>query len=99
MLQKFNTEIAIDIGIDASVVYQIIQDECEHNQRVDEYKREGYYWFRASLVELTRIIPYMSNHRIRTAIKTLEEKGYIISRNYNESPYDSTKWYTNLKKN
>lgn len=99
MVQKFNTDIAIEIGIDASIVYQIIQDECEHNQRINNYEREGHYWFRASIAELTHIIPYMSNHRIRTAIKTLEDKGYIISSKYNESPYDSTKWYTDIKKN
>lgn len=94
----FDEEIACEVGMDAAVIYQNIYFWVEKNKANERHYYDGTYWSYNSVKAFCELFPYMSNSQIRRALKTLEEKGYIITGNYNKVAYDRTKWYALTEK-
>lgn len=55
---------------------------------------DGRYWTYNSVKALQKLFPYVSEHKIRNALKRLEDAGIIMTGNYNKSSYDRTMWYS-----
>lgn len=99
MINIFDTKVAQDVGVNAAIIYQNIKFWCEKNRANDVHKHDGLYWTYNSVAAFNELFPYLSTKQIRTALDTLEKKGYILSGNFNDSLYDRTKWYADLKIN
>lgn len=97
MLHSFNPEVAADVGIEAAILYQNIQYWCEKNRANNKNLYDGYYWTFNSVAAFEQMFPYLSYKQIRGALTILEEKGYILSGNFNKSAYDRTKWYADIR--
>lgn len=97
MLNSFDTEVALDVGIKAAILYKNIQHWCEHNKTNDKNFHEGLYWTFNSTRAFKEQFPYMSEKQIRTSLEVLESKGYIKTGNFNKAGYDRTKWYADTK--
>lgn len=93
MLNSFDTEIAMDVGINAAIIYKNIQYWCEKNRTNGQNEHDGYFWTYNSISAFCEQFPYLSEKQIRKALVDLEEAGYIKSANYNKVAYDRTKWY------
>lgn len=98
MLNSFDTDVALDVGIKAAILYKNIQHWCEHNKTNDKNYHEGLYWTFNSTRAFKEQFPYMSEKQIRTSLETLESKGYIKTGNFNKAGYDRTKWYADTGK-
>ena len=98
MINSFDTDVAMDVGINAAIIYKNIQYWCEKNKANDQNYHDGYYWTYNSMKAFTEQFPYLSDKQIRSALCVLEEKGYIKSGNYNKAQYDRTKWYADVQK-
>src|SRR5699024_2527692 len=46
-----------------------------------------------SMKAMLEIFPYLTEKKIRTALKNLQDEGLILTGNYNRSAYDRTLWY------
>lgn len=99
MLNCFDTDVALDVGLNAAILYKNIQFWCEKNRTNGQNENEGLFWTYNSISAFEEQFPYFSGKQIRTALKTLEEKGYIKSGNFNKLSYDRTKWYADLRSN
>jgi hypothetical protein len=97
MINSFDTDVAMDVGINAAILYNNIQYWCEKNQTNEQNFHDGYYWTYNSLAAFCTQFPYLTKRQVETALKTLEEKGYIKSGNFNKAQYDRTKWYADIK--
>lgn len=97
MINSFDTEVALDVGINAAVLYKNIQYWCEFNKTNDKNFHDGYYWTYNSTKAFSQQFKYLSAKQVRTALDVLEEKGYIKVGNFNQLGGDRTKWYTDLK--
>ena len=97
MINSFDTDIAVDVGINAAILYKNIQFWCEKNRTNGQNEFEGLYWTYNSISAFEEQFPYLSTKQIRTALALLEERGYIKSGVFNKSAYDRTKWYADLK--
>lgn len=97
MINSFDTEIALDVGINAAILYKNIQYWCEFNKTNDKNFHDGYYWTYNSTKAFSQQFKYLSAKQVRTALDVLEEKGYIKVGNFNQLGGDRTKWYTDLK--
>ena len=97
MINTFDTEVAMDVGVHAAIIYKNIQYWCEKNRANNKNLYEGYYWTFNSVAAFELMFPYLSNKQIRTSLQILEEKGYILSGNFNKSSYDRTKWYADIR--
>ena len=98
MLNQFDTAVALDVGINAAILYKNIQHWCEYNETNEKNFFNGYYWTFNSARAFKEQFPYLSEKQIRTALTVLEEKGYIKTGNFNRLGCDRTKWYADTKK-
>lgn len=98
-IHALEPEVAVEVGINAAIIYKNIQYWYDHNKKNDKNFFEGYYWTYNSMKAFRDDFPYLTDKQIRIALDTLENKGYIKTGNYNKSAYDRTKWYADLRAN
>ena len=99
MINAFDADIAMEVGMAAAVLYRNIQYWCEKNRTNGMHEHEGLFWTYNSTKAYCEQFPYMNAKQIRKALADLEERGYIKSGNYNENGRDRTKWYADLRSN
>lgn len=97
MSHYFDPNVAVDVGVNAAILYQNIKNWCDHNRANGRNEHDGLYWTFNSMVAFAKLFPYLSEAQVRQALKVLEAKGYIKSGNFNKVAYDRTKWYADLK--
>ena len=93
---KFDPDVAEEVGIIPAILYKNINYWCEHNRVNGTHFYDGLYWTYNSIKAFKELFPYMSEKQIRGALKTLEDKGYIKTGNYNKASFDHTIWYADL---
>ena len=98
MLNSFDSEVAMDVGVNAAILYKNIQYWCEHNRTNGTNEHDGLFWTYNSMKAFAEQFPYMSEKQVRASLALLEEKGYIKSGCFNNQSYDRTKWYADLQK-
>ncbi len=91
---SFNIEIAQELGIEEAVLYKNILYWVENNKANNKNFKDGRYWTYNSVSAFLELFPYMSEYKISSALKKLEEAGYIVSGVYNKADFDRTKWYS-----
>lgn len=94
---SFSVRAAEKVGIEAAVLLQNISYWCEHNAANGKGFHDGMFWTYNSIAAFVEQFPYMNAGKIRTALKKLEDQGYILVGNYNANKYDRTKWYAVTK--
>ena len=93
-LTVFNNFIAMEIGITNAILIGNIHYWVNHNKQNNINFHEGRYWTYNTQEAYSEQFPYLTRRQIQTALKKLEEEGYIMSDNFNQKKYDRTKWYT-----
>lgn len=61
---------------------------------VSGHHKEGRKWIYNTYKQWHAQFPMFSERTLRRTIKSLEEKGYILSDSFNDMKMDQTKWYT-----
>ena len=89
----FSVGAAKVIGVNAAIILQNLYYWVTKNEANGDGMHDGRYWTYNSVEAFNRLFPYLSKGQIRGALKKLEDGGYIISGNFNESKYVRTKWY------
>lgn len=93
MNHSFNVEVAQRYGIEEAILLENLFWWCEKNRANGKHYIQGKYWTYNSAKAFAELFPYMSPAKIRRTLVGMEEKGLIISDNFNENKYDQTKWY------
>ena len=93
MEHHFNIEIAKQYGMLEAVLLNNLHYWITKNEANSKNYYDGYYWTYNSVKAFHELFPYASDHKIRNALKHLEEEGLIITGNYNQSTHDRTMWY------
>lgn len=88
-----NTELAVKIGLNESVILQQIHYWIEINRESGKNFYDGYYWTFNSYAEWQKQFPFWSVRTIRRIISSLESLNLLVSENYNKYKIDRTKWY------
>ena len=86
-------ELAVALGFNEAALLQQVHYWCEMNEKNGRNERDGHFWVYNSAEAWSKQIPWMSVRTVKTAIKNLEERGFLISGNFNTMAYDRTKWY------
>lgn len=87
---------ATSLGLPAALVLECIGELCQdaENQQLDQAFADGSYWAVISVSDLHQhYLPFLSERRIRTALKRLQDDSCIEVANHNTNPYDRTSWY------
>lgn len=85
----FSPLLAQRIGLEKAIIVQQISFWTGLRKNI----REGYAWVYNTYDDWAQQFPFMSKKVIRRHVLELEEMGVLISDNFNDSPYDRTKWY------
>ncbi|MBT2690131.1 conserved phage C-terminal domain-containing protein [Bacillus sp. ISL-47] len=82
--------LAEKLGLNEAVLLQ----QMHFWLRISRHKKEGRMWIYNTYKDWQKQMPFWSNATIGRTIRSLEEKGLLISGNFNASKMDKTKWYT-----
>lgn len=93
MINSFDTDVAMKVGIVPAILYKNIKYWCEKNRANEMNEHDGLYWTYNSIKAYCEQFPYLTAKQIRKALGELEEAGFIKTGNYNDDPRDRTKWY------
>ena len=91
-----NTDLALVLGdLNEAIVLNQLNYWIEINKKAEKNLVDGKYWVYNSYSDW-RInnFPYWSEKTIQRAFTRLENKGVVLSANYNKLAIDKTKWYT-----
>lgn len=94
MEHSFDVKIAAEYGIECAILLKNIFFWVEKNRANGKHFYDDAYWTYNSVKAFSELFPYITEKKIRTALKKLESCGLIKTGNYNKSAYDRTTWYT-----
>lgn len=98
MNHKFNTKAAQSVGVQPAVILWYFHAATEAAKALGDNFFNGRHWFRVSVSTLAKKYPYLSQQKIRYAIRKLVNDGYVVVGNYNEYSNDVTAWYALTEK-
>ena len=93
MTYQFDTDIAALYGVDESIMIADLQFWIRKNEANGKHFHDGRFWTYNSVEAFTKLFPFWTARQIRRVLKSLEEKGVIVTGNYNTFAYDRTTWY------
>lgn len=82
--------LAEKIGLNEAIVLQQIHFWLS----VSEHERDGRKWIYNTYDDWKKQFPFWSKPTIVRIFAKLEERGLVISANYNRMSIDRTKWYS-----
>lgn len=94
MQHSFNVEFAIKYGVTEAILISHLEYWIKKNEANNKNFFDGRYWTYNSIKAWSELFPYLSEKKIRNALKHLENEGLILTGNYNTSAYDRTRWYS-----
>lgn len=95
---NFKTVVAMNVGVKGAIILQNLSYWIEKNRANEKHFHDGEYWTYNSIKAFIDIFPFWSKRIVERELNKLEEDGYILTGNYNKSPYDRTKWYALTEK-
>lgn len=75
--------------LDEAVILQQIHYWLEKRLNI----KDEYSWVYNSMVEWNKQFPWLAIATLKRKFKSLEDKGLLITANYNKAKFDKTKWY------
>jgi hypothetical protein len=93
-VHQFDTEHVKEVGFPAAVIYRNLCYWVDKNKADGRHNHDGTFWTYSSVKAMAELFDYLSESQIRRALLKLEEKGWIITGNFNKSAYDRTTWYS-----
>lgn len=98
MQHHFDVDLAMRYGFAEAIILNHLEYWIELNERNERNFFDGQYWTFNSMKAMKEIFPYLSEKKIRNALKHLQDEGLILTGNYNKSAYDRTLWYALTQK-
>lgn len=89
----FDSDLAVRFGVDEAIMIANFQYWIRKNEVNGKHLHDGRYWTYNSVDAFTKLFPFWSGRQIRRILKSLIDKGVIVTGNYNTSAYDRTTWY------
>lgn len=84
--------LAKEIGLNEAIILQQIHYWLD--ARINQNFKEGKNWVYNSYSKWQEQFSFFSEITIRRSIKSLEKQGFLISKRFNLSSFNKTKWYT-----
>lgn len=98
MQHSFDIDIAAKYGITEAILLNNMYFWIEKNRANETNFHDGTYWTYNSVRAFGQLFPYLSDKKIKGALKNLITEGILITGNYNKSAYDRTLWYALTEK-
>lgn len=86
--------VAMCYGLEEAIFLDSIMYWYRENRANNRNYQDGRWWTFNSVRAFTELFPYWSANQVRRIINRCQEKGALLSGNYNEDQRDRTMWYT-----
>lgn len=90
---QFDVDDAVRYGVEAAIMLQNIRFWIAKNKANKRHFYDGRYWTYNSARAFTELFPYWSQPQIRRVLAKLIDAGVLVVGEYNQNPYDHTRWY------
>lgn len=90
----FHVAAAVEVGVNAAIILEQFDFWITKNRANNRHYYDGRYWTYNSNKAFAQMYPYLSPKLIRTALKRLEDGGYVVVGDYNEDRMVRPKWYS-----
>ena len=97
MTHSFDIGIAEKVGVNSAIIYSNILFWSMKNKANGKHLYDDLYWTYNSVKAWKELFPYLGESAIKTALKKLEDNGFIVSGEHNTNRYDRTRWYAPLE--
>jgi hypothetical protein len=94
MYQPMNVELATRLGMSAALCAQSLWDGISGAFNAEVQRAKGSLWIRMGNRQLSVLVPYLTPHMTRRALKKLVACGIVHTCDLNENPFDHTYWYS-----
>lgn len=94
MQHSFDIDLAVEYGVLEAVILNNLDFWISKNEANEVNFHEGRYWTFNSVRAFQDLFPYATDRKIANALKKLEDRGVIMTGNFNKNPIDRTTWYT-----
>lgn len=83
--------LAVELGsVDEAIILQQVHYWLQRSKNI----REGHRWIYNSMADWMKQFPWIKSRKTMTKyFNDLEDRGLIITGNYNKKAFDKTKWY------
>ena len=88
-----DTGIAVECGLEAALIYSLIESEVDAYRKVNANRFDDNYWVRMPREDIIQKLPIIKPYSISRSLANLIASGYLIEGIYNEDSFDRTKWY------
>ncbi len=82
-------ELALEIGLNESIVLQQLSVELQKRSTILDGKR----WFQQTYVEWQEVFPFWSASTIKRIFLSLQKQGLVLIEQHSKHRYDRTNWY------
>lgn len=94
MFHNLDTALAKRLGVNAALAAQMLWEANEESGWAKTKRFRGKLWIKASSKSLAAVMPYLTPHQTKYAIKRLVKEGIITKvPRMDDDPFDSTNWY------
>lgn len=93
MYQPMNVELATRLGMASAVCAECLRCGIEGGFAAEVEDVKGTSWIRMGHRQLSLLIPYLTPHMTKSALRRLVEAGVLKTFDLNDSPFDHTYWY------
>jgi hypothetical protein len=93
MINSFNTNIAVQYGVNISIFCQELAQWTFNNLANRKNIHDGLCWSFNTYEAYSEIFPYWSKSQLETVFKASINAGLVKKGNYNKNGYDRTCWY------
>jgi hypothetical protein len=94
MNYTFDIEVAKKHGVDAAIMIENFRFWIAKNKANKKHFYKNRYWTYNSVKAFAELFPFWTERQLQRIIKNLEDSGVLLSDNFNDNPYNRTKWYT-----
>jgi hypothetical protein len=91
---QFSVGLADRYGPIESIILSNICWWVETNRKNGKHFYDGRYWTYGSTAGFEKIFSYLGSEQIKYILRTLRQKGALLTGNYNRMRYDRTLWYS-----
>ena len=90
----FSPTLASILGVNEAIILQQVNYWIKTKEKSNQDYIDGHYWVYNSYEKWKEQFFFLSTRTVRRVFNSLENKGILLSGNFNKAGFDRTKWYT-----
>lgn len=92
--QTFQTEVAIEAGVNAALLFESFSKEWQRHIDMNEHFYHDLYWAYGNMQSLQKLFPFMDKDDINEAVRSLVREKYVIFGTFKIDDFEDFSWFS-----